>query len=218
VRTPAFDRSQVLSASLAPVVKKAIEHDVPAWHEVVTRLFPGVEEVAGRFRNAGRLSTSEDERRAIAVAVIARLHEREFDGLKRLHDACAAGPDTAWPWVCRVTQRKARDHVRAHPDNIGPDGAPQLARIVELPEDVEDLLPDSVRTQDGVDAHDVLAFAERSLPEGQLAALRLHLLGDDDETIARALGLSRASAAAALRRCALQRLRYHFVEKGGGER
>jgi hypothetical protein len=187
----------------------------------VTLVFPGIEEVAGRFRNAGRLAASEDERRTIAVAVIERLRARELDGLRRLHDACEAGADTAWPWICRVTQRKAIDHVRAHPDNLGadrPEGAPQLAKLVELPEEVEDLLPDSVRVVDGIDAHAVLAFAERTLSAAQLAALRLHLLGDDDETIAGALGLSRASAARTLWHRAVDRLRYHFVTKGGGER
>jgi DNA-directed RNA polymerase specialized sigma24 family protein len=202
-------------------VSKAIEHDASAWHELVTILFPGIEEVAGRFRHAGRLSSSVDERRSIAVAVMERLREPDFDGLKRLHDVCAVGPDTAWPWICRVTQRKACDHVRAHPDSLGrdrPEGAPRFAKLVELPEEVEDLLPASVRVIDGVDARAVLAFAEGMLPPRQLAALRLHLLGDSDEIIAGALGLPRASAARALWHGAVKRLRYHFVEKGGGER
>jgi DNA-directed RNA polymerase specialized sigma24 family protein len=221
MRTPVFVRTKVLSAHLAPLVARAIEHDESAWHELVTILFPGIEEVAGRFRNAGRLSSSVDERRSIAVAVLARLREPDFDGLKRLHEACAAGPDTAWPWICRVTQRKAYNHVRDHPDNLGPDrpeGAPPLARLVELPEEVEDLLPASVRVVDGIDAHAVLAFAERMLSPRQLAALRLHLLGDSDETIAGALGLSSASAASTLWHGAVKRLRYHFVEKSSGER
>jgi DNA-directed RNA polymerase specialized sigma24 family protein len=221
VRTPVFVRTTVRSANLAPLVEKSIEHDVPAWQELVTVLFPGIEEVAGRFRNAGRLSSSVDERRSIAVAVIERLREPDFDGLKRLHDVCAAGPDTAWPWICRVTQRKAIDHVRGHPDSLGrdrPEGAPQLARLVELPEEVEDLLPASVRVIDGIDARAVLVVAERVLPQRQLAALRLHLLGDSDETIAAALGLSSASAAWALWHGAVKRLRYYFVEKSGGER
>jgi DNA-directed RNA polymerase specialized sigma24 family protein len=221
VRTPVFVRAKVRSANLAPLVAKAIEHDVPAWHELVTLLGPGIEEIAGRFRNTGRLSTSEDVRRSIAVAVIERLHERDFDGLRRLHDVCAAGPDTAWPWICRVTQRKAYDHVRHHPDNLGadrPEGAPHLARLVELPEEVEDLLPASVRVVDGIDAHAAMALAESTLPSQQLAALRLHLLGDGDETIAGALGLSSASAARALWHGAVKRLRYHFVEKSSGAR
>ncbi len=144
MRTPKFVRSEVTSAKLAPLVEKAIERHVPAWHALVVRLFPGIEEVAGRFRNAGRLAGSVDERRNVAVQVIERLQARELDGLKRLREVCAAGQDSAWPWICRIAQRKAYDRARDHDENLGPDapgGAPRFARLVELPDEVEDLPP-----------------------------------------------------------------------------
>jgi hypothetical protein len=219
VRTLKFVRTMVKSSLLAPLVAGAIDHETSAWHGLVTLIFPGIEEVAGRFRNAGRLSTSEDERRNIAVAVIERLRERELDGLKRLREVCAVGEDSAWPWICRVTQRKALDHVRDHAENLGPDapgGAPRFARLVGLPDEVEDLLPVSVRAIQGIDAHAVLACAERVLSPPQLAALRLHLLGESDASIAETLSLSGAPAAYALWHGAVVRLRYQFVAKGSG--
>jgi len=219
VRALKFVRAMVKSAVLGPLVARAIDDETPAWHQLVTLIFPGIEEVAGRFRNAGRLSASEDERRDIAVAVIERLRARELDGLRRLREVCAVGEDTAWPWICRVTQRKAYNHARDHAENLGsdePGGAPRFATLVELPDEVEDLLPVSVRAIQGIDAHAVLACAERILSAPQLAALRLHLLGDSDASIAETLGLPGAPAAHALRHGAVKRLRYRFVVKGGG--
>jgi DNA-directed RNA polymerase specialized sigma24 family protein len=221
VRTPVFVRDKVKSSNLAPLVARAIDHDMRAWHGFVTLVFPGIEEIAGRFRNAGRLSTPEDVRRDIAVAVIARLHPREGDGLERLVEVCAAGEDSAWPWICRVTQRKAYNYVRDHAKSLGPDepgGAPRFARLVELSEEVEELLPASVRVVDGIDARAVVTCAERILTKEQLAATRLHLLGDSDATIADALRLSGAHAAGALWRAAVARLRYRFVGRAGGGR
>jgi hypothetical protein len=117
-----------------------------------------------------------------------------------------------------VTQRKALDHVRDHAEHLGPDeaGAPCFATMVALPDEVEDLLPVSVRANRRIDAHDVLAYAERVLSPSQLAALRLHLLGDSNAIIAETLGLPDASAAHARWHGAVMRLRYQFVVKGGG--
>jgi hypothetical protein len=109
--------------------------------------------------------------------------------------------------------------VRDHDENLGPDepgGAPRFARFVELPDEVEDLLPASVRVTDGIDARDIMAYAERVLPPAQLAAMRLHFLGDSDKTIAEALHLGAAPAAKALWYGAVARLRYQFLVKGGG--
>jgi hypothetical protein len=118
-----------------------------------------------------------------------------------------------------VTQRKALDHVRDHAENLGPDeaGAPGFAKLVALPDEVEDLLPVSVRAIRHIDAHAILGHAERTLSAKQLAALRLHLLGDSEADIAAALHLPSARAAYALWHGAVMRLRYEFVVKGGGE-
>src|SRR5262249_25729708 len=110
-------RDMVKSSILAPLVARALDHDERAWAELVALIFPGIEEVAGRYRNVRRLSLSEDERRDIAVAVIERLRARDLDGRERLGEACTLGEDSAWPWICRVTQRKALDHVRDHAEN-----------------------------------------------------------------------------------------------------
>ena len=213
MRTLKFVRDQVKSSILAPLVERAIERDVPAWHGLVTRLFPGIEEVAGRIRSAGRSLTTADERRDIAVTVIDRLQARDLDGLKRLKGVCAAGVDTAWPWICRITQRKVYNHARDRAENLGPG---EIVRLVPLPDEVEALLPASVRVHEGIDAHDILAYAERVLSPPQLAALRRHLLGDSDEVIAEAMGLPVPRAAYALWHGAVMRLRYRFVVKGGG--
>jgi DNA-directed RNA polymerase specialized sigma24 family protein len=219
VRTPIFVRAMVTDAILEPLVARAIDHDTPAWHRLVTLLFPGIEEVAGRFRNTGRFSTVVDERRTVAVAVIDRLHRQEFDGLRRLRDVIDVGQDSAWPWVCRITQRKAYDHVRDHAENLGPDtpgGAPCFAEMVELSDEAEDLLPASVRVTDGIDAHHIWAHAESVLSPAELAALRLHVLGDSDKTIAETLHLPAAPAAYGLWHRAVDRLRYRFRREGGG--
>jgi len=218
MRTPIFVRTNVTSLALAPLVERAVDHHIPSWHELVARIFPGIEKVAGHLRYASHLSAAVDERRNVAVKVIERLQARELDGLKRLQEVCAAGEDSAWPWICRVTQRKALDHVRDHAENLGPDeqGVPQFARLVELPEEVEDLLPASVRAFDGRDIENIVTYAERVLPEHQLAATRLHLLGDGDEAIAGTLGFSGPPAAYKAWHGAVMRLRYRFVVKGGG--
>lgn len=221
MRTPKFERAKVKDSILEPLVAKAIEHHEPAWHDFVERVFPGFEKIAGRFRNTGRLSSSEDERRNIAVEVVHRLRRDDFEVLKRLGEVFGVGNDNddrGWPWLCRVAQRKALNYARDHAENLGPDGpggAPRFAELVELPEEVEELLPPSVRVVDRVEAHEVLAYAERELRPAQLAALRLHLLGDDEEAIAGALGLPDAHAAHQLWQAAVRRLRYQFGEKGG---
>ena len=219
--TPAslkFERAMVKSAILAPLVARSLEHDLWAWQELVTLIFPGIEEVAWRYRNVRRLSTSEDERRNIAVAVIERLRARELDGLERLRAACAVGEDSAWPWICRVTQRKALDHVRDHAENLGRDetGAPGFAKLVALPDEVQDLLPVSDRAIRHIDAHTVLAYAESNLSARQLAALHLHLLGDGEAEIAAALHLPSAHDAHKLWQGAVARLRYRFARDDGG--
>ena len=56
-----------------------------------------------------------------------------------------------------------------------------------------------------------MAYAEQTLSSQQLRALRLWLLGDPDEAIAEALGLSSPHAAHLLVHSALERLRYRFV-------
>jgi hypothetical protein len=99
-----------------------------------------------------------------------------------------------------MTQRKALDHVRWQAENLGPDeaGAPCFAAMVALPDKVEDLLPVSVRAIRGVDARAVVTYAERELSPRQIAALRLHLLGDSEEESAAVLHLPSAHAAHAL--------------------
>jgi hypothetical protein len=218
VCTLKFVRSMVRSAILAPLVARSLDGDMRAWQELVTLIFPGIEEVAWRYRNVRRLPTSEDERRNIAVAVIERLRARELDGLERLRAACALGEDSGWPWICRVTQRKALDHVRDHAENLGADetGAPRFAKQVALPDEVEDLLPVSVRAHRHIDARTVLGYAERNLSPKQLAALHLHLLGDSEADIAAALHLPAAHAAHALWHGAVARLRYRFAREDGG--
>jgi hypothetical protein len=62
-----------------------------------------------------------------------------------------------------------------------------------------------------VEAHEVMAYAERALPPPQVSALRLWAVDRSDAEIATALGLPDALAARKLVRAAQKRLRTRFA-------
>lgn len=217
MRTLTFVRAMVADPILKPLVDKAIDHDGPSWRRFQELVWPGILLVAGRYSNTGRLSLDVDERRNVGVIVIARFARNGFEGLKLLQGVLGTSGDSGWRWICCVTARKARDYEKTHAENLGPDsqGMPRFVTPIPLTPEAQELLPASVRGADDADAHRIMAYAEQNLRPPQLAALRLHVIGEPDESIAEEMGLPGARDAYRLWHGAVSRLQYHFIVKGG---
>jgi len=202
---------------IAPLVRRTIAHEPGAWQELWLVLDPRIETIAGRWRVTGRLASSYDDRRAIVLRVFARLHADDFRRLRDLHDVLQDGEDAGRAWLSVVTRRDAFNYVRHHDERLGgtpEDGGARWAALVPLPEGGEELVPESVRTIPSVTAREILACAEEHLDPPQLLAVRLWLMGYEQEEMARALGVANGKAADALVRAGLAALRYRFAGRG----
>lgn len=218
MRTLKFLRAMVADHVLKPIVERAIAGD-PAAQELLQQiLWPGLLRIASRWRGVEHLSDAEDASPEISLRVLERLFRNGLEGLKRLWEAIVlGGGDRGWPYICRMTQRKAYQFVRNHPEVIGQteDGGAQLVSLVPLTEREEEMLPASDPIPDAIDARAIAEYAERTLSTDQLQAARLHFLGDRDVEIKEALHLPSPEVAQRLRRSAVARLRRRFAPEEG---
>ena len=198
--------------TLEPLVRRTLARERRAWPELWLAVAPAIEEMAGRFCVAGRLSAHEDERRDVVVDVMEHLQANDFERLRPFHDALRRRDGSARVWLSTVTRRSAVSHTREHPENFGGDER-RWADLVPLPEDLEEQLPVPARAARAADAHGILAYAARELPEAQVTALRLWLVGHGPDEIAAVLGLASAPAADRLVRAAIKALRRRFLNE-----
>jgi DNA-directed RNA polymerase specialized sigma24 family protein len=84
-----------------------------AWPPLVVELEPVLLQMA-RNQPIGRLKDREDSPREIVTRVLARLHKREFDAIKRL---CALSPRPELrAWLRVLVKRSAIDYMRESPE------------------------------------------------------------------------------------------------------
>lgn len=84
-----------------------------AWSPLVVELDPVLLQMA-RNQPIGRLKDREDSPREIVTRVLARLHKREFEAIKRL---CALSPRPELrAWLRVLVKRSAIDYMRESPE------------------------------------------------------------------------------------------------------
>lgn len=86
---------------------------VTAWQPLAAELEPELL-VMARNQPIGRLRDREDSPREIVIRVLARLHKREFEAIKRL---CALRPrPELQAWLRVLVKRSAIDYMRESPE------------------------------------------------------------------------------------------------------
>ncbi len=182
---------------------------------------PVIEKAAGRWRVMSRLFDREDDRRNVVVCVMGRLEAGGLARLRTFHELLGQRNGTAGQWLRVLVERAAIRYTEGHPDRLGSGTEEDPRRWAEtepLPEEPgEEALLASDGVIDAIEAHEILAYAERVLAPEQLAALRLRLSEHTDAEIAEELGLPDAHAARKLVRAAVSRLRYRFAGDDGPE-
>jgi hypothetical protein len=197
-------------------VRRTLAREPGAWEELWLALDPMIEGLAGRWRVAGRLAACADARRDIVVRVMEKLRADGFRRLGKLHAALCRGEGAGRAWIALATRREALDRVREHAEYLGAaaeEGGSRWAALVQLPDGVEDHLPDSVRTLPAVAAGEIAAYAEAHLEPEQLRALRLWLTGYEPAEMIGLLGVDDGKEAASLIHRTLQNLRYRFAAR-----
>jgi DNA-directed RNA polymerase specialized sigma24 family protein len=202
--------------SIEPLVRRTLAHEPGAWEELWLALDPMIERLAGRWRVAGRLAACADARRDLVVRVMEKLQADGFRRLGKLLAALQKGEDAGRAWIAVTVRREALDHVREHAEYLGPaagEGGSRWAALVQLPDGVEDQLPDSVRALPAIAAGEIAAYAEAHLDPEQLRALRLWLTGYEPAEMISLLGVDDGKEAASLIHRALENLRYRFAAR-----
>jgi DNA-directed RNA polymerase specialized sigma24 family protein len=180
---------------LEALVARCRAGDEEAWANLWLALAPLVENVARRWRVAGRLSQCPDQRSDMVTRVMGELREDGFRLLAELGErlSCRDGSFRRWLWT--VARNAAISYVREHPEYLGrmEAGARRWANHVPLTEALEDASPPLSRR---VEVHGILTRARDLLEPAQLEALYGWLQGE---------------AATPLVRSAVERLRYRFA-------
>jgi DNA-directed RNA polymerase specialized sigma24 family protein len=205
---------------LAELAERACAGDEGAWQALWAWLDPRLGAIVRKLR-LPRISHEEDDRRAVVLAVMARLREDEFRRLRLFLESRQRDPQLGlMPWLKVVTRRVAIDCLRAHPSYLpGRGEQPGTWR------DPQSLPPPSALpgtapapTRDGT-AREMLAHAQAVLPADHYQALQLKIRGDSPAEIAGALGLSGPAQAERIVRAAFERLRRKFrTTLSGGPR
>jgi DNA-directed RNA polymerase specialized sigma24 family protein len=199
---------------IEPLVRRTLAREPGAWEALWLVLDPTIENLAGRWRVAGRLAACADARRDIVVRVMEKLRADGFRRLGKLHAALQRGEDAGRAWIAVTTRREAIDHVREYAEYLGAaagEGGSRWAALVQLPDGIEDQLPDSVRALPAVAAGEIAAYAEARLPPEQLRVLRLWLTGYEPAEMIGLLGVDDGKVVVNLLNRALENLRYRFA-------
>jgi DNA-directed RNA polymerase specialized sigma24 family protein len=197
------------------LVEGAAEGHEPSWQELWAAIEPPLSRIIAQPRFLGRLGRSEDDRRNIVVAVMARLRGDRFARLKLYLDAKRQNPRLRFVgWLRVVAKRVGIDYLRAHPDYVRRHDANASRPGAWI--DAEELPPASQIggdrppvTMQGT-AAELLAYAAGVIPDEQRRALELWAQGESFDDIARALGLASAPAAERVVRAVIERLRRKF--------
>jgi DNA-directed RNA polymerase specialized sigma24 family protein len=200
---------------------RVCQGDAAAWQAFWTWLDPRLEALLRRPRFLPRLAQRDDDRRAVVLAVMAKLQAEGFRRLKLfVATPHPAGEGALMAWLAVVAKRVGIDHLRALPDYLDQRGAPSgpAGAWVEagpLPSDSRMPGARPPFTAQGTAAQ-MLAFAQRELPPLQGRALELWIQGQSPSEIAAALGISNPGEAEQVLRAAVMRLRRRFRSSGQG--
>jgi DNA-directed RNA polymerase specialized sigma24 family protein len=201
--------------TLEALVEQVLAGDAAAWQALWRGLAPKLDAMLRRVGFLGRLASSEDHRRSVAVEVMARLTQHDHARLRRYAEARLESPTlNLVAWLTVVVKRVAIDYLRAQPEYIdrrkqpgatAPGGWRELAT---LPPDSQ--LP---RIQTSITsraaARQLLEVAGALLDADQRQALAAWLEGRSFEEIARDLALPAPREAEKKVRAALERIRRH---------
>ncbi len=204
-------------ADLELLVVAAATGDQAAWQRLWTTVEPALLRMIAQPRFLGRLGQREDDRRNIAVAVMARLRADDRHRLHLYLDGKRANPRLRFlSWLRVVAKRVGVDYLRAHPDYVRRHDADASAPGAWV--DAGTLPPPSrgagtrPPVTNRVTARELLRFAADTIPPAQVRALELWTTGESFDTIGQALGLASATEAERLVRAAIERLRRRYRE------
>jgi hypothetical protein len=200
---------------LEDLVRRALDGGEVARDALVAALWPHAVEAAAQSRSLGRLRTSEDHVRDVALAVVEKIAREQGRGLRQYGSWLERNPDRTFDdWLRIVVSNAARDHVRKL---LGPrksdDDIPSVKRLLNelagspLLEQLGNRPPMTAQQT----AQQLLEFARSRLPGDQYRALTLWIDGGEFEAIAAELGLDGEDAARKLVRAATAVLRRHFA-------
>lgn len=180
---------------LDELVVAASEEDERAWQQLWSQIEPPLSRILAAPHFLGPIAQREDDRRNIAVAVMARLRERRFHRLRLYLDAKRANPRLRFlSWLRVVAKRVGIDYLRAYHEPVA----------------------DTLHTGDAGErppvtnrgtARELLRHAAGVVPPEQLRALELWTQSETFGDIARELGMVDAATAERSVRAALERLR-----------
>jgi hypothetical protein len=200
---------------LEPIVRRTLDKEPRARAQLWLDLAPPIESIAGDWRVTSRLHDSEEDRRNVYLSVMVRLEADESRRLLTCHELLQRQNGSASQWLRVLTVHSALRYMEQHPDHLGPgtkdDPGPRWADMTALPDDLADMLPESVRMIPAIAGREIWAYAERTLPPLQVQALRLWSMDYRDQEIADEMQLPDAHAAHKLVRAAHGRLRTRFA-------
>jgi hypothetical protein len=183
---------------LEDLVAAAAAEDEQAWQALWARIEPALTRILAQPRFLGRMAQREDDRASIAVAVMARLRDRQFHRLRMYLDARRANPRLRFlSWLRVVAKRVGIDYLRANHDPV--------AQTLHT----GDASARPPMTNRGT-AREMLRHAAGVVPPDQLRALEMWTRSDSFADIAVTLGMADAATAERAVRAALERLRRTF--------
>lgn len=184
------------------LVGATVAGDAHAWARLWVAIEPPLDHILASPRFLGRLGASIDDRRNIAVAVMARLRARDYHRLRIYLAARRDNPRLRFlTWLRVVAKRVGVDYLRAHPDYLR--GEQKWAELTPLtsPSQVPGERPPVTNRST---AREILHAS--ATPE-QRRAVELWANGDSFEEIGARLGVADGEK---LVRAAIERLRRRF--------
>jgi hypothetical protein len=205
------------TTSVEELLERMLAGDEVAQDDLVGVLWPLAVEAVRTSRSLGRLKSSEDDVRDVALVVVEKIARDGGRGLRLYGSWRERNADKTFAdWLRIVAGNAARDHVRrVLGSRKRDDGLPSAKRLLNefgssaLLEELGVRPPMTAQQT----AQELLAYARSRLRADQLRALELWIDGGDFEDVARDLELDGEEAARNLVRAAVAVLRRHFVVK-----
>lgn len=194
------------------LAQKSLGGDPRAWEALITHLWPICLRIVASSGAMRRFHASPDDVSDVVTNLIGKLGGHDQRGLRLYGPWRDQHPDKTFAdWIRIVTANAVRDYVRDHTS-----GDPSVNRFLNefaTSGAVEEIGQRPANTA-AQTAEQVLAYAQRHLPERQQQALIRWIQGGSDDEIAADLNLDGAGEARRLVRAAVATLRRQFAGEG----
>lgn len=207
-------RAELDLAFCEELAARAAEGDASACRALVEHLWPAWVDAVRSNRSMGALAAADDHVHEVVTRLAEKIGRADGRGLRLYRPWRERNPDKTFAdWIRIVTKNVIRDYVR---EQLGPvtsgDGEVSLKRLLNEFASSPALEEQGVRPPltAAQTARELLEFARKRLPAGQLRALALWLEGATFEDIASELG-SDVEEARKLLRAGVATLRREFA-------